>query len=105
MFSLWEGLRVCTKEIVVAQWFLCPVWETFTSDHVYRSVFNLIVRARNVPVALSRFTSLFVHIMAGLWSHPDNFPLMPEEVTQTCICLALEGPPGIGYVDGDMNIV
>ena len=69
-------------------------------DHVYRSVFNLIVCEK-----CSRCLVLF-HV-AGVWSNPDEFPLLPED-EESAGDMNMFGPgrsPGLGHVDGDMNIV
>ena len=58
---------------------------SFVFDHVYRSVFNLIVRARNVLLALFHFTSPSVH--HGWYVTPMTFLLPDEEES-----------------DGDMNV-
>ena len=69
------------------------------SDHVHRSAFNLTVCEKC-------FRCLVLFHVAGVWSHPDEFPLLPED-EESAGDMNMVGPgkpPGIDYVDGDMNM-
>ena len=76
------------------------------SNHVYRSVLNLLVCVK-MNLLFCVVSRLHLFHMAGLWSHPDEILLLTEDEESDGVVNVL-GPGrslALGYVDGALNLL